>query len=324
MSLNMSLDAEQHPARPSVAVLIPCYNEEVTIARVVRGFRAAVSDATIFVYDNNSADGTSREARAAGAIVRTEPYQGKGNVVRRMFADVDADVYVLVDGDLTYDPSAAGQLIARLIEQNLDMVVGTRVAVEGEAFPRGHRAGNRGFNLVVSTLFGAGFTDILSGYRVVSRRFAKSFPVASSGFEIETELAIHALDLKLAVAEVPLRYGVRPEQSESKLRTYRDGTRILLTILRMYRALHPLRFFGSMAIVLTLIALVLAEPLIVTYLETGLVPRFPTAILVMGLLQLAVISGAVGLILHELASARREQKLLRYLEFPSPAARHLR
>src|SRR5262245_36235088 len=303
----MSLNVEQHPTRPSVAVLIPCYNEEVTIARVVRGFRAAVSDATIFVYDNNSADGTSREARAAGAIVRTEPYQGKGNVVRRMFADIDADVYVLVDGDLTYDPSAAGQLIARLIEQNLDMVVGTRVAAEGESFPRGHRAGNRGFNLVVSSLFGSGFTDILSGYRVVSRRFAKSFPVASSAFEIETELAIHALDLKLAVAEVPLRYGARPEKSESKLRTYRDGT----PILRMYRALHPLRFFGSVAIGLTLIALVLGEPLIMTYLETGLVPRFPTAILVMGLLQLAVISGAVGLILHELASARREQKLLR-------------
>jgi len=320
----MSLNVEQHRARPSVAVLIPCYNEEVTIARVVRGFRAAVSDATIFVYDNNSADGTSREARAAGAVVRTEPYQGKGNVVRRMFADIDADIYVLVDGDLTYDPSAAGQLIARLIEHNLDMVVGTRVAAEGEAFPRGHRAGNRGFNMVVSRLFGAGFTDILSGYRVVSRRFAKSFPVASSGFEIETELAIHALDLKLAVAEVPLRYGARPEKSESKLRTYRDGTRILLTILRMYRALHPLRFFGSIAILLTLLALGLGEPLIVTYLETGLVPRFPTAILVMGLLQLAVVSGAVGLILRELASARREQKLLRYLEFPSPAARHVR
>jgi len=319
----MSLNAEQQPAHPSVAVLIPCYNEEVTIARVVRGFRAAVSDATIFVYDNNSADGTSREARAAGAIVRTEPYQGKGNVVRRMFADVDAEIYVLVDGDLTYDPSAAGELIARLIEQNLDMVVGTRVAAAGEAFPRGHRTGNRGFNMMVSWLFGAGFTDILSGYRVVSRRFAKSFPVASAGFEIETELAIHALDLKLAVAEVPLRYGARPEMSESKLRTYRDGTRIMLTILRMYRALHPLRFFGSIAIVLALVAILLGEPLIVTYLETGLVPRFPTAILVMGLLQLAVMSGAVGLILHELASARREQKLLRYLEFPSPAARHV-
>jgi len=320
----MSANVEPHPPRPSVAVLIPCYNEEVTIARVVGGFRAAVSDATIFVYDNNSTDGTSREARAAGAIVRTEPYQGKGNVVRRMFADVDADVYVVVDGDLTYDPSAAGELIARLIEQNLDMVVGTRVAAEGEAFPRGHRTGNRGFNIVVSHLFGPGFTDILSGYRAVSRRFAKSFPAISGGFEIETELAIHALDLKLAVAEVPLKYGARPEKSESKLRTFRDGTRILLTILRMYRALHPLRFFGSIAIALALVAIALGEPLIVTYLETGLVPRFPTAILVMGLLQLSVMSGAVGLILHELASARREQKVLRYLDFPSPAARHVR
>jgi glycosyltransferase involved in cell wall biosynthesis len=293
----------------------------VTIAPVVRGFRAAVADATVFVYDNNSSDGTSREARAAGAIVRAAPHQGKGNVVRRMFADVDADVYVLVDGDMTYDPSAAGQLIDRLIADNLDMVVGTRVGT-GEAFPKGHRAGNRGFNLVVSSLFGAGFTDILSGYRVVSRRFAKSFPVMSAGFEIESELAIHALDLKLAVAEVSLPYAARPENSASKLQTWRDGTRILLTILRMYRALHPLRFFGAIAFMLVAVGLILGEPIVVTYLETGLVPRFPTAILVMGLMQLAVICGAVGLILHELASVRREQKLMRYLDFPSPAARH--
>jgi glycosyltransferase involved in cell wall biosynthesis len=319
----MSLNVERRTAGPSVAVLIPCYNEEVTIARVVRGFRSAVSDATVFVYDNNSSDGTGREASTAGAIVRTEPYQGKGNVVRRMFADIDADIYVLVDGDLTYDPSAAGELIGRLIAGNLDMVVGTRVAAD-EAFPSGHRAGNRGFNIVVSRLFGTGFTDILSGYRVVSRRFAKSFPVMSAGFEIETELAIHALDLKLAVGEVPLPYGVRPENSSSKLRTYRDGTRILLTILRMYRALHPLRFFGAIAFMLAAIGLILGEPIVVTYLETGLVPRFPTAILVMGLMQLAVICGAVGLILHELASVRREQKLLRYLDIPSPAARHER
>jgi glycosyltransferase involved in cell wall biosynthesis len=319
----MSLDVEQRPARRSVAVLIPCYNEEVTIAQVVQGFRAAVADATVFVYDNNSGDGTSREARAAGAVVRTESYQGKGNVVRRMFADIDADIYLLVDGDLTYDPSAAGELIDRLVAGNLDMVVGTRVAAD-EAFPIGHRAGNRGFNIVVSRLFGPGFTDILSGYRVVSRRFAKSFPVMSSGFEIETELAIHALDLKLAVGEVPLRYGARPENSTSKLRTYHDGTRILLTIVRMYRALHPLRFFGAIAIVLVICGLALGEPLIVTYLETGLVPRFPTAILVMGLMQLAVMSGAVGLILQELASSRREQKLMRFLDIPSPAARHER
>jgi glycosyltransferase involved in cell wall biosynthesis len=319
----MDLNAEQRVARPSVAVLIPCYNEEVTIAPVVRGFRAAVADATVFVYDNNSSDGTGREARAAGAIVRSAPHQGKGNVVRRMFADVDADVYVLVDGDMTYDPTAAGQLIERLVADNLDMVVGTRVATAG-AFPKGHRAGNRGFNIVVSRLFGAGFTDILSGYRVVSRRFAKSFPVMSAGFEIETELAIHALDLKLAVAEVSLPYAARPENSASKLQTWRDGTRILLTILRMYRALHPLRFFGAIAFMLAAIGLILGQPIVVTYLATGLVPRFPTAILVMGLMQLAVICGAVGLILHELASVRREQKLLRYLDFPSPAARHER
>jgi glycosyltransferase involved in cell wall biosynthesis len=319
----MNLNAEERVARPSVAILIPCYNEEVTIAAVVRGFRAAVTDATVFVYDNNSSDGTSGEARAAGAIVRAAPHQGKGNVVRRMFADVDAEVYVLVDGDMTYDPSAAGQLIDRLVADNLDMVVGTRVAAAG-VFPKGHRAGNRGFNMAVSRLFGAGFTDILSGYRVVSRRFAKSFPVMSTGFEIETELAIHALDLKLAVAEVSLPYAARPANSASKLQTWSDGMRILLTILRMYRALHPLRFFGAIAFLFAAIGLILGEPIVVTYLETGLVPRFPTAILVMGLMQLAVICGAVGLILHELAAVRREQKLLRYLDFPSPAARHER
>lgn len=238
-----------------------------------------------------------------------------------MFADIDADIYVMADGDLTYDPTAAGRLIDQLVTNNLDMVVGTRVAEEDAAYRRGHRAGNRAFNLVVERLFGTGFTDILSGYRVFSRRFAKSFPASSGGFEIETELSIHALDLKLAVGETPLRYGARPENSASKLKTYRDGARILWTILRMYRALHPLRFFGAVSLVTAASAVLLAFPLLLTYLETGLVPRLPTAVLAMGLMQLAMLSGAVGLVLHEVAQSRRELKRMRYLDLPSPAAR---
>jgi glycosyltransferase involved in cell wall biosynthesis len=314
-----------HPAASfvtgrSIAVLLPCYNEAATIARVVEGFARALPGATIYVYDNNSTDETRTEAAAAGAIVRREPYQGKGHVVRRMFADIDADIYLLADGDLTYDPTAAGRLIDLLVSDNLDMVVGTRVTDESAAYRRGHRTGNRAFNLVVEYLFGQGFTDILSGYRVFSRRFAKSFPAASGGFEIETELSIHALDLKLAVTEVPLRYGARPENSTSKLKTYRDGVRILWKILKMYRALHPLRFFGTLAVVTMLVAIALAVPLLATFVETGLVPRLPTAVLVMGLVQVSLLSGAVGLVLHEVAASRRELKRMRYLDLPSPAS----
>jgi glycosyltransferase involved in cell wall biosynthesis len=317
--------AEVHPAATfvsgrSIAVLLPCYNEAATIAATVDGFRRALPGAKVYVYDNNSRDDTRGEAERAGAIVRREPYQGKGHVVRRMFADIDADVYVLADGDLTYDPTAAGRLIDLLVADNLDMVVGTRVAEEDAAYRRGHRAGNRAFNIAVEHLFGQGFTDILSGYRVFSRRFAKSFPASSGGFEIETELSIHALDLKLAVAEVPLRYGARPEGSTSKLKTYRDGARILWTILKMYRALQPLRFFGALAAAMAIMGFALGLPLVVTFLETGLVPRLPTAVIVMGLMQGAMLSAAVGLVLHEVAQSRRELKRMRYLDLPSPAA----
>jgi len=317
--LSESLPQAGFARNRSIAVLLPCYNEEATIVRVVEGFRAALPGATVYVYDNNSTDRTAARAAKAGAIVRFEPYQGKGNVVRRMFADIDADVLVLADGDLTYDPDHSGRLIDLLIAENLDMVVGARVSEEQAAYRAGHRLGNQLFNRIVQGLFGQGFTDILSGYRVFSRRFAKSFPAASSGFEIETELAVHALDLKLACREVPILYGSRPTNSHSKLNTYRDGARILRRIVRMYRTLNPLRFYGACAGVLTSVALVLGFPLLLTYLETGLVPRLPTAVLIMGLMQMAIMAGACGLILEEIATSRREIKRMRYLDLPSPA-----
>src|SRR5262249_47895736 len=259
-----------------------------SIADVVMDFRRALPSAQIYVYDNNSTDDTSGAAKKAGAIVRTEPHQGKGNVVRRMLADVDADIYVLADGDATYNPDAAGQLIDVLVTRNLDMVVGTRAPTEG-AYRRGHQAGNRFFNLVIQHLFGPGFSDILSGYRVLSRRFAKSFPVTSTGFEIETELSVHALDLKIATTEIPLRYGARLAGSHSKLRTYRDGLRIFGTLLWLYKEVKPLSFFGAIGISLTIAAFGISLSLVRTYFETGLVPRLPTAILATGMVQLGVL-----------------------------------
>ncbi len=298
----------------SIAVLLPCYNEETAIERVVRNFKMALPSASIYVYDNNSTDRTREKAEGAGAIVRIETFQGKGNVVRRMLADIDADIYVMADGDDTYDPTAAGKLIDRLVCDNLDMVIGTREGGGEEAYRRGHRSGNQLFNQIVSHLFGKGFTDIFSGYRVFSRRFAKSFPAASSGFEIETELSIHALDLRFATAEVAVPYGVRPEGSESKLRTYRDGARILWTILMLYKELKPMRFFGAIAIALAASAFGLGLPILHTYLQTGLVPRLPTAMLSMGLMQLSFLSMASGLILESVSQGRRELKRMRYLD----------
>jgi glycosyltransferase involved in cell wall biosynthesis len=303
----------------SIAVLLPCYNEEATIAAVIESFRRVLPGAKIYVYDNNSSDRTSEVAAAAGAVVRRERYQGKGNVVRRMFADIEADVYIMADGDLTYDASAAGRLVDALVSQNVDMVVGVRIG-SGQAFRRGHRFGNRLFNWFVAHLFGEGFTDILSGYRVVSRRFAKSFPAASSGFEIETELSIHALDLKLATAEIPLSYGERPENSVSKLKTYRDGARILTNIVMMYKTLQPFRFYGAIFLALSAVALGLAAPLVVTYFETGLVPRFPTAILAASIMQLGFMSLVCGIIIEAVGASRREFKRMRYLDFPAPGA----
>ena len=302
----------------SIAVLLPCYNEEAAIGTVIDGFKRALPGARIYVYDNNSTDGTYEAAVAAGAIVRREMLQGKGNVVRRMLADIDADIYILADGDATYDPSAAGALIEALVTRNLDMMVGTRNGGDG-AFQRGHRFGNHLFNRILAHMFGDGFTDILSGYRVLSRRFAKSFPVTSSGFEIEAELSVHALDLKIATGEMPLPYATRPEGSQSKLRTYRDGTRILLTLIKLYKETRPLRFFSAIGAMLLLICLGLGAPLIVTYLETGLVPRFPTAILAAAIAQLGFLSFAIGLVLEAIAQGRREAKRMRYLDLDAVA-----
>ena len=307
-------------AEPRIAVLLPCYNEEAAIARTVAEFRAALPGAAIYVYDNNSRDRTVEVAREAGAIVRTERIQGKGAVVRRMFADVDADIYVMADGDATYDAAAAPALVARLRDEQCDMVVGSRVHRESEAYRRGHVMGNRMMTGLLARLFGRSFTDIFSGYRVFSRRFVKSFPVLSVGFEIETEISVHALELKMPTAEMETAYGARLEGSHSKLSTYGDGFRILRTIATLYRIERPLWYFGGVAALLAVVAVILALPLAVTYAQTGLVPRFPTAILVTGLMILAALSFFAGLILDTVVRGRREVKRLAYLSFPAPPA----
>ena len=301
-----------------IAVLLPCYNEAAAIAQTVAGFRAALPDAAIYVYDNNSIDDTVAVARAAGAIVRTERMQGKGNVVRRMFADVDADIYVMADGDATYDPAAAPAMVARLCEDGLDMVVGTRVHEAADAYRRGHVLGNRAMTALLARLFGRSFTDIFSGYRVFSRRFVKSFPVLSSGFEIETEMSVHALELKMPVGELETRYFARIEGSSSKLNTYRDGARIARTIAMLYRIEKPLLFFGALAGLFAGLAVVLTVPLAITYFETGLVPRFPTAILATGLSVIAFLNLFAGLILDTVVRGRREVRRLAYLAVPGP------
>ncbi|MEN3749032.1 glycosyltransferase family 2 protein [Sphingomonas sp. HF-S3] len=301
-----------------IAVILPCYNEEAAIAQTVAGFRAALPGAVVYVYDNNSRDRTVEVARAAGAVVRTERMQGKGSVVRRMFADIDADVYVMADGDATYDAEAAPAMVAKLLDEGLDMVVGTRVHEAVEAYRRGHVLGNRVMTGFLASLFGRSFTDIFSGYRVFSRRFVKSFPVLSSGFEIETAISIHALELKMPVGEIETVYLARPEGSESKLNTYRDGLRILGVILTLYRIERPMLFFGAIAGLLALLAIVLAIPLAVTYAHTGLVPRFPTAILATGLMILASLNLFAGLILDTVVHGRREMRRLAYLAQPGP------
>lgn len=296
-----------------IAVLVPCYNEEAAVAAVVRDFRQALPTATVYVYDNNSRDRTIEVARAAGAEVRSERRQGKGHVVRRMFADIDADIYVLVDGDATYDAPSAPGMIERLVAEHLDMVVGLRVDQEQAAYRMGHRTGNWMLTNFLAEVFGQAFKDILSGYRVFSRRFVKSFPVLSDGFEIETELTVHALELALPVAEVATPYYARPEGSVSKLNTWRDGFRILGTILKLYRSEKPLRFFTAIGIFLALISIGFAIPIFVTYIETGLVPRLPTAVLSMGLMIMALLSASSGLVLDTVTRGRREMKLLAYL-----------
>src|SRR6201996_9618270 len=304
-----------------IAVLVPCFNEEAAVASVVSDFRKALPSAQIYVYDNNSKDRTAEVARAAGAEGRSERRQGKGHVVRRMFADIEADVYVLVDGDATYDAPSAPGMIERLINDHLDMVVGLRVDKEEAAYRRGHRTGNWLLTSFLSTVFGQAFTDILSGYRVFSRRFVKSFPVLSDGFEIETELTVHALELAMPVAEVETPYFARPQGSVSKLNTWRDGFRILGTILKLYRSEKPLRFFTIIGIFLVLLSVGLAIPIVITYLEEGVVPRLPTAVLSMGLMIVAVLSISSGLVLDTVTRGRREMKLLAYLAQPPVAGK---
>jgi hypothetical protein len=299
------------PAR--IAVLIPCYNEEAAIATVVADFRKALPAATIYVYDNNSTDRTATVARETGASVRSELRQGKGNVVRRMFADVDADLYLLVDGDATYDAPSATRMIDLLLTQHLDMVVGRRVDNSEAAYRLGHRSGNRILTGFLSWIFGETFKDVLSGYRLFSRRFVKSFPALSDGFEIETELSVHALELKLAVAELETPYYARPEGSFSKLRTIKDGFGILGTILKLYRTERPLSFFGLIGACLALMSTILAIPVVATFLDTGTVPRLPTALLSTGLMIVAALSVSSGLVLDTVTRGRREMKILAYL-----------
>ena len=301
-----------------IAVLLPCYNEEAAIAATVAGFRAALPGATVYVYDNNSRDRTREIAAEAGAIVRTESQQGKGHVVRRMFADIDADVYVMADGDLTYDPRAAPAMVDLLVAGQLDMVVGTRKHEEKQAYRGGHVLGNKLFTGLLAGLFGRSFSDIFSGYRVFSRRFVKSFPVLSSGFEIETEISVHALELRMPVGEIETVYAARPEGSESKLSTWSDGWRILKTIVTLYRIERPVLFYGSIGALLVALAIVLAVPLAITYVNTGLVPRFPTAILVTGIIIVAVLCFFAGLILDTVTRGRREVRRLAYLSLAAP------
>ncbi|RYZ04704.1 MAG: glycosyltransferase [Myxococcales bacterium] len=315
-----SVRAIVSPRPLRVAVLVPCYNEEVAIGETVRGMKAALPDATVYVYDNNSKDQTGARAREAGAVVYIERLQGKGNVVRRMFSDVEADVYVMTDGDATYDPVPLPGMIDLLVHENLDMVVGKRIHTAQEAYRPGHVLGNKLLTGFLAWLFGQRFTDILSGYRVFSRRFVKSFPSLSAGFEIETELTVHALTLSMPIAERDAKYFARPEGSTSKLNTYRDGIRILSVMLGLFKNERPLAFYGIAGGVLALLSIALAIPIVITFFETGLVPRFPTAILSASIMLLAFLALVCGLVLDTVTRGRREIKRLSYLQIPSPAA----
>ena len=307
-------------SEPEIAVLVPCFNESAAIAKVVADFRAALPRSTVYVYDNNSTDDTSAVAAAAGAEVHRETRRGKGNVVRRMFQDVEADIYVMVDGDDTYDAAVAPSLVDRLVADNLDMVVGKRVETHQAAYRAGHRFGNRLLTGLVRWLFHAGIDDMLSGYRVFSRRFVKSFPSSSREFEIETELTVHAMQMRMPIAELPTSYKERPPGSTSKLRTFRDGWRILLTITNLMRNERPLMFFSLIGLVIATVAIALGIPVVLAYLDTGEVRRFPTAILCSGLGVIAVVCIATGLVLDVVAHVRREAKRLVYLQHAAPGA----
>jgi len=297
-------------------VLVPCYNEEVTIASVIADFRKVLPGATIYVYDNNSRDRTTEVARASGAVVGRETLQGKGNVIRRMFADIEADVYVLVDGDATYHAPSATEMVELLLAERLDMVNGTRITEIEAAYRPGHRLGNLVLTGIVRVIFGDRIKDMLSGYRVFSRRFVKSFPALSGGFETETEFTVHALELGMPIGEVETPYRERPPGSQSKLNTVRDGIRILLTIMRLVKEERPLQFFAVSGVLLFVASVLLGVPLVAEFARTGLVPRFPTAILATGLMGLAFLSFTCGLILDSVSRGRTEVKRLAYLAVP--------
>ena len=312
------LPVELAVALPSVAILIPCFNEEAAIGQVVADFQAALPHATIYVYDNNSTDRTMLAARAAGAVVRQERLQGKGHVVRRMFADVDADAFILVDGDGTYDAAAAPDMLRLLREKQLDMVSAARRSVAPEAYRPGHRLGNAALTGMVRLVFGNGITDMLSGYRVFSRRFVKSFPALATQFETETEFTIHALALNMPMREVTTSYRNRPPGSASKLRTIADGLRILRAILTLIEQERPLQSFGAVSLLLIAAGVGLGLPVVTTYLDTGLVPRLPTAVLSTGLVLLGFLSLGCGLVLDSVSRGRKEMKRLAYLAIPPP------
>ena len=303
-----------------VAVLVPCRNEAVAIGRVVADLRAALPDATIYVYDNASTDGTAAVARAAGAVVRHEPVPGKGGVVRRMFADVEADAYVMIDGDATYEAARARDMVALLVEQGLDMVTAVREHDDSAAYRRGHATGNRVLNGLLGTLFGHRPADMLSGFRALSRRFVKSFPPESQGFEIETEITVHALEMRVPAGELRTRYVARPEGSASKLSTWRDGARIVRFMVHLFRDVKPLAFFAALAGVLFVAGLAIGAGVIHEYMTTRLVPRRPSAVLATGLMLLAAVSLTAGVILDSVARGRREATRLAYLAIPSTRA----
>jgi Glycosyl transferase family 2 len=303
-----------------IAVLIPCYNESVTISKVIGDFQASLPEATVYVYDNNSKDDTGAVARAAGAVVRREMLQGKGYVVRRMFADIEADVYVLVDGDDTYDAGDAGRMIRMLVDEQLDMVNGARVTEIKAAYRPGHRFGNAMLTGLVSRIFGNRVSDMLSGYRVFSRRFVKTFPALASGFETETEFTVHALELGMPVGELTTAYRDRPAGSASKLRTYTDGVRILRTIITLVKEERPLQFFCVIGVAMLIAGLVLGLPVILEFLHTRLVPRLPSAVLATGLVLLSFLSLVCGLILDSVTRGRKETKRLAYLAVPAVGA----
>ncbi len=315
-------DSAAAHAELDIAVLVPCFNEEMTVGKVVGDFRSTLPQAQIYVYDNNSQDSTAEAARRAGAVVRRETLQGKGHVVRRMFADVEADIYVLVDGDDTYDAGSAPVMIERLFHDQLDLVNAHRAAENPGAYRWGHRAGNVALTGMVAGIFGDRFADMLSGYKVLSRRFVKSFPIiTSTGFEIETELAVHALELSMPTTEIMTSYRERPEGSTSKLRTYRDAFRIMRAIFLLLKEERPLAFFSAAFALLLVSALILAAPVIITFVKTGLVPRLPTAVLATGLVLLGFLSLTCGLILDTVTRGRKEMKRLHYLALPAAGAK---